>query len=111
MVDEFEKAFVFLFQADREDVRQQDLRRSELGYGQQKIANWFGVAASAGTPPQIIEALRDGFIKASQDEELQQKLSELATPVVTSTPERMRRLMVEERDTMEEFVRVFQLRN
>jgi tripartite-type tricarboxylate transporter receptor subunit TctC len=84
---------------------------AELGYGNQKIANWFGVAAPAGTPPQIIAALRDGFIKASQDEELQQKLSELATPVVTSTPEKMRRLMAEEKDAMEEFVRVFQIRN
>ena len=84
---------------------------TELGYGQQKIANWFGVAAPAGTPPNIIEVLRDSFIKASQDDELQQKLAELATPVVTSTPERMRRLMVEERDAMEEFVRDFQLRN
>jgi hypothetical protein len=55
--------------------------------------------------------LRDGFIKASQDEDLRQKLSELATPVVTSTPERMRRLMIEEKDAMEEFVRVFQIRN
>jgi tripartite-type tricarboxylate transporter receptor subunit TctC len=84
---------------------------AELGYGNQKIANWFGVAAPAGTPPQVIEALRDGFIKASQDEDLRQKLSELATPVVTSTPERMRRLMIEEKDAMEEFVRVFQIRN
>jgi tripartite-type tricarboxylate transporter receptor subunit TctC len=65
---------------------------AELGYGNQKIANWFGVAAPAGTSPQIIEALRNGFIKTSQVEELQQKLSELATPVVTSTPEQMRRL-------------------
>jgi tripartite-type tricarboxylate transporter receptor subunit TctC len=84
---------------------------AELGYGNQKIANWLGVAAPAGTPPQIVEALRNGFIKASQDEELQQRLAELATPVVTSTPEKMRRLMVEEKDAMEEFVRIFQIRN
>jgi tripartite-type tricarboxylate transporter receptor subunit TctC len=84
---------------------------AELGYGNQKIANWFGVAAPAGTPAPIIAAVRDGFIKASQDEELQQKLAELATPVVTSTPDRMKRLMAEEKEAMEEFVRVFQIRN
>lgn len=84
---------------------------TELGYGNQKIANWFGIAAPAGTPPQIIAALRDEIIKASRDEELKAKLAELATPVVTSTPEEMGRRMAEESAAMDELVREYHLRN
>lgn len=84
---------------------------TEQGYGDQKIANWFGIAAPAGTPPQIVTALHDEIIKASHDEELKTKLAELATPVVTSTPEEMGRRMAEESAAMDEFVRVYGLRN
>lgn len=84
---------------------------TELGYGNQKIANWFGIAAPAGTPPQIVAALRDEIIKASRDEELKAKLADLATPVVTSTPEEMGRRMAEESAAMDELVRVYGLRN
>ena len=34
---------------------------AEIGYGNEKVANWFGVAAPAGTPPAIVQKLRQEF--------------------------------------------------
>ena len=78
---------------------------TEAGYGKEKVANWFGVAGPAGMPKAIVEKLRDEFIKASRDPELQRRLGENGTPIVTSTPEEMQVLMVGEAATMNELVR------
>jgi hypothetical protein len=40
---------------------------AELGYGKEKVANWFGVAAPAGTLPAMVQKLREEFVKASRD--------------------------------------------
>ena len=74
---------------------------AEIGYGKEKVANWFGVAAPAGTPPAIVQKLRDEFVKASRDPELQKRLAENGTLIATSTSDEMRTLMVEEVATME----------
>jgi tripartite-type tricarboxylate transporter receptor subunit TctC len=84
---------------------------TELGYGNQKVATWFGVAAPAGTPANIVAVLAEQFIKASQEPELRKRLAALATPTRTSTPDEMKRLMSEESAAMQEFVRVFNIRN
>ena len=75
---------------------------AEIGYGKEKVANWFGVAAPAGTPPAIVQKLRDEFVKASRDPELQKRLAENGTLIATSTSDEMRTLMVEEVATMED---------
>jgi len=48
---------------------------AELGYGKEKVANWFGVAAPAGTPPAMVTKLREEFVKASRDPELEKRLA------------------------------------
>ena len=53
----------------------------ELGYGKERIASWFALAAPAGTPPAIVCKLREMFIKASQDPELRRRPEENGTPI------------------------------
>jgi tripartite-type tricarboxylate transporter receptor subunit TctC len=83
---------------------------AELGYGKEKVASWFGVAAPAGTPPAIVQKLREEFIKASRDGELQKRLAENGTLIATSTSEDMQAMMVSEVATMETLVKTLNLR-
>ena len=83
---------------------------AELGYGNEKVANWFGVAAPADTPPQIVQRLREEFVKASVDPDLQKRLAENGTLIVTSTSAEMRALMVDEVATMDVLVKTLSLR-
>ncbi len=69
---------------------------TELGYGNEKVASWFALAAPVGTPPAVVARLREEFVKASRDPDLQRRLAENGTPIATSTSEEMGRLMAEE---------------
>ena len=82
----------------------------ELGYGPQKVASWFGVAAPAGTPSAIVNALRDMFVQASQDPELKRRLDENGTPIAISTSEQMGQAMAQEWETMQQLAKVLNLR-
>jgi len=82
----------------------------EVGYGNEKVAPWFGLAAPAGTPPAIVNRLRDMFVKASQDPELKRRLDENGTPITTSTPEQMAKAMEQEWETMQALAKVLNLR-
>jgi len=83
---------------------------AELGYGKEKVASWFGVAAPAGTPPAIVQKLREEFIKASRDGELLKRLAENGTLIATSTSEEMQAMMIAEVATMETLVKTLSLR-
>ena len=78
----------------------------ELGYGKEKVASWVRLAAPAGTPPAIVSALHDMFVKASQDPELKRRSDENGTPIVTSTPEQMAKAMEEEWSAMQQLAKV-----
>ena len=69
---------------------------TELGYGDAKVASWFGVATPAGTPPAIVAKLHESFVKASRDPELIKRLGDNGTPIETTTPAQMAKLMAEE---------------
>jgi tripartite-type tricarboxylate transporter receptor subunit TctC len=62
----------------------------------EKVASWFAVAAPAGTPPDIVKKLNAEFIKASRDPNLIKRLTDNGTPIVTTTPEQMAKLLSEE---------------
>jgi tripartite-type tricarboxylate transporter receptor subunit TctC len=83
---------------------------AELGYGKEKVANWFGVAAPAGTPPAMVAKLREEFVRASRDPELEKRLAENGTLIATSTSEEMRAMMVEEVASMDTLVKTLNLR-
>ena len=82
----------------------------ELGFGNELVASWFGLAAPAGTPPAVIRKLHDEFVRASQDPELRRRLAENGTPIATSTPEEMGKAMVQEWTTMQQLVKTLNLR-
>jgi tripartite-type tricarboxylate transporter receptor subunit TctC len=77
---------------------------TELGLGKEKVARWFGVAAPAGTPPDVIKKLHEDFIKASKDPALVKRLHDNGTPIHTTTPLEMTRLLSEENDRTKELV-------
>jgi tripartite-type tricarboxylate transporter receptor subunit TctC len=83
---------------------------TEAGFGNEKVASWFALAAPAGTPPAVVAKLREEFIKASRDPDLQRRLAENGTPIATSTSEEMGRLMAEEVTTMEALVKTLGLK-
>jgi tripartite-type tricarboxylate transporter receptor subunit TctC len=55
--------------------------------------------------------LREEFVKASRDPELQRRLAENGTLIATSTSEEMRAMMVEEVATMETLVKTLGIRS
>jgi tripartite-type tricarboxylate transporter receptor subunit TctC len=77
---------------------------TEAGLGHVKVASWFALAAPAGTPPQVVEKIRDEFIKASKDPDLQRRLDGNGTPIHTSTPEEMSKLLTDEVAAMKELI-------
>ena len=61
-------------------------------------------------PPALVAKIRDIFIQASKDPELQRRLSENGTPIVSSTPDEMGRAMQQEWDTMQALAKTLNLR-
>ena len=47
----------------------------ELGFANERVASWFALGGPAGMPPALVAKIRDIFIKASKDPELQRRLS------------------------------------
>ncbi len=82
----------------------------ELGFGKEKVASWFALAAPAGTPPAIVNKLNELFVRASQDPDLKRRLEENGTPIVTSTPAQMGQAMEQEWQTMQQLARTLNLR-
>jgi tripartite-type tricarboxylate transporter receptor subunit TctC len=83
---------------------------TEAGFGKEKVASWFAVAAPAGTPPAIVARLNEGFVKASQDPDLKRRLEENGTPIVTNTPAQMGQAMEQEWQTMQQLAKTLNLR-
>src|SRR3977135_2368453 len=67
--------------------------RPEVGYANEKVANWFGVAGPAGMPAPLVHRLNEEFVRASRDPDLIRRLAENGTLIATSTPDEMRGLM------------------
>jgi tripartite-type tricarboxylate transporter receptor subunit TctC len=82
----------------------------ELGFGKEKVASWFALAGPAGMPPTLVNRIRDVFIQASKDPDLQRRLAENGTPIASSTPEEMGRAMAEEWETMQQLAKTMNLR-
>jgi len=82
----------------------------ELGFGKEKVASWFALAGPAGMPPALVNRVRELFIRASKDPELQKRLTENGVPIASSTPEEMGKAMQQEWDTMQQLVKTLNLR-
>ncbi len=82
----------------------------EVGLGNARVASWFALAAPAGTPAEIVRLLHAEFVKASNNPELRQRFSKNGTPIITSTPEEMRKLLAEEVANTEQLVKQLGMR-
>ena len=60
--------------------------------------------------PALVNRIREAFIQASKDPELQRRLNENGTPIASSTPEAMGRAMMQEWETMQEVAKTLNLR-
>jgi len=83
---------------------------TELGLGKEKVASWVGLAAPAGTPADIVQRLNKAFVDAAGDPELKQRLEANGTPIVTSSPEEMERLLKQEVERTNELVSALGMR-
>jgi tripartite-type tricarboxylate transporter receptor subunit TctC len=77
---------------------------TELGIGNQTVAGWFAAATTAGTPRPVVEKLRNAFLAATTDQTLKKRFGDLETPIVTTAPEELGRLMAEESEKMNRLV-------
>ncbi|HWV52290.1 tripartite tricarboxylate transporter substrate binding protein [Pseudorhodoplanes sp.] len=76
----------------------------DAGLAKERVANWFGVAAPAGTPADIVRKLNAEFARASKDPDVIRQLEASGAQVATSTPEEMTRLVVEEVASMKSLI-------
>jgi tripartite-type tricarboxylate transporter receptor subunit TctC len=84
---------------------------AEVGLGEAKVAAWFALAAPPGTPADVVQKLHTEFVKASRDPRLVERLSDNATPIHTTTPEEMGRLLAAEVANTNKLVRDLGLKN
>jgi len=82
----------------------------EAGLGKERVANWFGLAAPAGTPPALVRQLNAEFIKASRDPDVIKRIDAAGAQVTTSTPEEMARLVADEVASMTSLIAALGLR-
>ena len=77
---------------------------AEVGLGQYKVGDWFGLVAPAGTPKPIVAKLNAEFVKAARRPELIKKLTDNGNLIASTTPEEMSKIIVEEVKTMEKLI-------
>jgi tripartite-type tricarboxylate transporter receptor subunit TctC len=68
----------------------------EAGLAKERVANWFGLAAPAGTPAAIVKQLNAEFVRAASDPDVIRQLESAGAQAATSTPDEMARLVAEE---------------
>ncbi len=70
---------------------------AERGFPGFEAVTWFGLAAPAGTPKDIVQRLNEAFNKALQTQELGVKYQEQGARVLTGTPEQFAKLIHDDR--------------
>ncbi|MNS62335.1 Tripartite tricarboxylate transporter family receptor [compost metagenome] len=70
---------------------------AERGYPGFEAVTWFGLAAPAGVPKEIVQRLNAEFNKALQTSDLSQKYQEQGARVLTGTPEEFAKLIHDDR--------------
>lgn len=70
---------------------------AESGYAGFEAVTWFGLAAPAGTPPDVVNTLNAAFNKALADKDLQRKFEIQGAKVLTSAPQEFGKLIHDDR--------------
>ncbi len=82
----------------------------EAGLAKERVANWFGLAAPAGTPAAVVQKLNAEFVRAASDPDVVKQLEAAGAQVATSTPEVMGKLVAEEVASMSSLIAALGLR-
>ena len=82
----------------------------EAGLARERVANWFGLAAPAGTPDAVVKKLNAEFARAAKDPEVIKQLEAAGAQVATSTPDEMAKLVAEEVASMTPLIKALGLR-
>jgi tripartite-type tricarboxylate transporter receptor subunit TctC len=82
----------------------------EAGHAKERVANWFGLAAPAGTPAAVVQKLNAEFVRAASDPDVIRQLEAAGAQVATSTPEVMGKLVAEEVASMSPLIAALGLR-
>ena len=82
----------------------------EAGLAKERVANWFGLAAPAGTPDAVVKKLNEEFVRAGKDADVIQQLERSGAQVAISTPDEMARLVKEEVASMTPLIKALGLR-
>jgi tripartite-type tricarboxylate transporter receptor subunit TctC len=77
----------------------------EVGLGQVRVGNWFGIVGPAGMPPAVIARLNSEIVKASRDKTVVERLTENGTIIATTSPEEMGAIMRDEAANMAELIK------
>jgi tripartite-type tricarboxylate transporter receptor subunit TctC len=78
---------------------------AESGYAGFEAVTWFGLAAPAGTPPEVVGTLNAAFNKALADKDLERKFEIQGAKVLTDTPETFGRLIHDDRVRWAEIIK------
>jgi len=78
---------------------------AEAGFPQVDSLAWFGMVAPGGTPPELVERLRDAAAKALQDPALAPRIDALGGALVVSSPTAFRELIGSELPRWRMFVK------
>ena len=81
----------------------------EAGLAKERVANWFGLAAPAGTPDAVVKTLNTEFVRASKDPDVIRQLESAGAQVATSSPHEMARLVKEEVASMTPLIKALGL--
>ncbi len=82
----------------------------EAGLAKERVANWFGLAAPAGTPDAVVQKLNAEFVRAAKDPDVIAQLEKSGAQVATSTPAEMARLIQEEVASMAPLIKALDLK-
>jgi tripartite-type tricarboxylate transporter receptor subunit TctC len=83
---------------------------AESGFPGFEAYNWIGVFAPAATPPAAIGRLHDAFVASLREPDVHQKLAAVGMEVVGSTPADLDRLVRDEFEHWDRFVREFDIK-
>lgn len=77
----------------------------EAGLPNWQVSSWFGLVAPAGTPPQILNRLRNDAVLALKQPPVQRLVSEAGIQTVGDTPEQFGQFIRDERKKWGEIIR------
>jgi len=78
---------------------------AESGYAGFEAVTWFGLAAPAGTPPEVVGTLNAAFNKALADKDLERKFEIQGAKALTDTSEAFGRLIHDDRVRWAEIIK------